>query len=229
MLLADSSQIFSSGFFYFATEPHWDLSSRLSHRLGPSRTTAKDIASFDARFIWNEYIIRGLLDFRAKLSDGERADLDHCQFLVSGLPPCSVRSVIAADSGHPGLCRDPHDRTAGAAHERDPGGGDPQCNITTREEASWNTVQHPRCGRRWQHRQLRRGQYLLPRVERHGSSVKNRQRLCSARSSTASVISKSAVASLASRILYGQLEYSDIDTQCSGNSRVCRPSGNVSR
>lgn len=75
-------EIFSAGYFYYATEPHWDLSSRLSHRLGRSRHTSKDIASFDARFIWNEYILHGLLDFRAGLDDSERAAMDRCQFLV---------------------------------------------------------------------------------------------------------------------------------------------------
>jgi hypothetical protein len=79
------AKIFSAGYFYYATEPHWDLSSRLSHRLGRSRHTSKDIASFDARFIWNEYILHGLLDFRSGLDDSERAAMDRCQFLVR---PC---------------------------------------------------------------------------------------------------------------------------------------------
>jgi hypothetical protein len=80
------AKIFSSGYFYFALEPHWDLSSRLSERLSRRKdeggSSVHDIAAFDERFIWNEYVIRGLLDFREKLESRERADLDRCQFLV---------------------------------------------------------------------------------------------------------------------------------------------------
>ena len=44
---------------------------------------AHDISSFDERFIWNEYIVRSLLDFRDRLDPQERDDLDRCQFIVS--------------------------------------------------------------------------------------------------------------------------------------------------
>jgi hypothetical protein len=81
------TKILSSGSFYFALEPQWDLSTRFSERL-PSpgsmeRGRAHDIANFDERFIWNEYIVRSLLDFRDRLDLQERDDLDRCQFIVS--------------------------------------------------------------------------------------------------------------------------------------------------
>ena len=84
------TKILSSGSFYFALEPQWDLSTRFSERLpspgSTERGRAHDIADFDERFIWNEYIVRGLLDFRDRLDPQERGDLDRCQFIVVIFP-----------------------------------------------------------------------------------------------------------------------------------------------
>jgi hypothetical protein len=85
------TKIMSSGSFYYAVEPYWDLSSRLSQRLPVSGSTesesdrSKDMGTFDERFVWNEYIVRSLLDFRDRLEAHERSDLDRCQFIVSGI------------------------------------------------------------------------------------------------------------------------------------------------
>lgn len=80
------TKIMSSGSFYYALEPYWDLSTRLSQRLPTSGSTEseqpKDTGNFDERFVWNEYIVRSLLDFRDRLEANERSDLDRCQFIV---------------------------------------------------------------------------------------------------------------------------------------------------
>ncbi|PFH51385.1 hypothetical protein AMATHDRAFT_74943 [Amanita thiersii Skay4041] len=76
------TKILSSGSFYYALEPQWDLSSRLSVRLSKDRYAAHSTSIFDERFIWNEYIVRSLLDFRERLEPQEREDLDRCQFIV---------------------------------------------------------------------------------------------------------------------------------------------------
>ncbi|PPQ65581.1 hypothetical protein CVT26_000530 [Gymnopilus dilepis] len=76
------TKILSSGSFYYAIETQWDLSSRLSVRLARAANTSKDELVFDERFVWNEYIIRSLLDFRERLDGHEREDLDRCQFIV---------------------------------------------------------------------------------------------------------------------------------------------------
>lgn len=82
------SKIISAGSFYYAYDTPWDLSSRLSVRL--SRATrepyaARDIGTFDERFVWNEYIVRSLLDFRSQLDGDERVEFDRCQFVVRPL------------------------------------------------------------------------------------------------------------------------------------------------
>ncbi|KAF8915801.1 DNase I-like protein [Mucidula mucida] len=69
----------SSGSFYYALDSQWDLSSRLSHRLTKE---PGDGTSFDERFVWNEYIARSLLDFRERLSQRERDELDQCHFII---------------------------------------------------------------------------------------------------------------------------------------------------
>lgn len=43
----------------------------------------KDVGTFDKRFVWNEYIVRSLLDFRERLDAQERGEMDRCQFIVS--------------------------------------------------------------------------------------------------------------------------------------------------
>ncbi|KAG8985219.1 inositol polyphosphate 5-phosphatase, partial [Tulasnella sp. 427] len=81
---APLKKILSSGTFYYAPYPYWDLSSRLSERLKRQKNgiSVHDMATFDPRFIWNEYIARSLLDFRERLSSEERKEFDRCQFLI---------------------------------------------------------------------------------------------------------------------------------------------------
>lgn len=76
------TKIMSTGTFYYALEPYWDLSSRLQHRLGRTDAVSRDVATYDERFVWNEYIVRSLLDFRERLDPREREELDRCQFIV---------------------------------------------------------------------------------------------------------------------------------------------------
>lgn len=81
------TKIISAGTFYYALEPHWDISSRLSQRLKRDPNSAKDVATYDDRFIWNEYMVRSLLDFRERLEPQEKDELDACQFIVSVVRP----------------------------------------------------------------------------------------------------------------------------------------------
>ncbi|KAM5535531.1 hypothetical protein V8D89_010868 [Ganoderma adspersum] len=73
-------KIISGGTFYYAMEPQWDISSRLQRRL--ARNEPWDASTYDDRFVWNEFIVRNLLDFRERLDPRERAELDQCQFIV---------------------------------------------------------------------------------------------------------------------------------------------------
>ncbi|CCM05549.1 uncharacterized protein FIBRA_07776 [Fibroporia radiculosa] len=81
---APLTKIISAGTFYYALEPHWDLSSRLSVRLARRRPagTTFDIGEYDERFVWNDYIVRSLLDFRERLDAQEREDLDRCHYII---------------------------------------------------------------------------------------------------------------------------------------------------
>ncbi|KAI5119505.1 hypothetical protein M0805_002441 [Coniferiporia weirii] len=75
-------KILSSGSFYYALSPQWDISSRLSRRIVKGKQIGGDTISYDERFLWNEYIVRSLLDFREKLDHQERLEMDRCQFIV---------------------------------------------------------------------------------------------------------------------------------------------------
>ncbi|KAI0335627.1 inositol polyphosphate phosphatase [Cubamyces sp. BRFM 1775] len=72
-------KLISTGTFYYASD-QWDISSRLQRRI--TRTEPWDLSTFDDRFVWNEYIIKSLLDFRERLDPSERAEMDQCQFIV---------------------------------------------------------------------------------------------------------------------------------------------------
>ena len=76
------TKIISAGTFYYALEPYWDLSLRLQRRLDRKEGGSTDISSYDDRFVWNEYIVRSLLDFRDRLDPQEKEELDRCQFIV---------------------------------------------------------------------------------------------------------------------------------------------------
>ncbi|KAJ7590659.1 inositol polyphosphate phosphatase [Mycena floridula] len=79
---APLTKILSSGSFYYTLESQWDLSSRLAVRLTRDRGLQKDPGTFDERFVWNEYLVRSLLDFRERLDVAERDDLDRCHFIT---------------------------------------------------------------------------------------------------------------------------------------------------
>ncbi|KAI0832585.1 DNase I-like protein [Trametes gibbosa] len=73
-------KLISTGTFYYASDPQWDISSRFQRRV--SCTEPWDSSIFDERFVWNEYIIKSLMDFRERLDPKERTELDQCQFIV---------------------------------------------------------------------------------------------------------------------------------------------------
>jgi synaptojanin len=75
--------LFTTGTFYYAPAPVWDISSRLSERIQKRREIGDPFASYDERFIWNEFVVKSLLEFRERLDTIERADFDKCQFIVS--------------------------------------------------------------------------------------------------------------------------------------------------
>jgi synaptojanin len=103
-------KILSSGSFYYALGKHWDISSRLAERLSRDSGVA-DVGAFDDRFVWNEYIVRSLLDFRERLDMQEREDLDRCQFIVRNLFLYSSVFRLRERTGpcHTRLCRHVHD------------------------------------------------------------------------------------------------------------------------
>ncbi|CAE6454924.1 unnamed protein product [Rhizoctonia solani] len=74
------SKIMSSGTFYYASDGKWDISTRLQART--KRQTQHDHSVYDPRFIWNEYIVGSLMDFRSRLDPNERDDLDTCHFII---------------------------------------------------------------------------------------------------------------------------------------------------
>ncbi|ORZ20512.1 SacI homology domain-domain-containing protein [Absidia repens] len=75
---AHLQKLLSIGSFYFT--PDFDLTKTVQSRT-PSASTMS-AHSFDDHFLWNKFLISGLLDFRNKLDRRKQIDLDRGGFLV---------------------------------------------------------------------------------------------------------------------------------------------------
>ncbi|KAI9485851.1 MAG: SacI homology domain-containing protein [Benjaminiella poitrasii] len=74
---AQLQKLFSVGNFYFT--PDFDLTRTVQAR---TSVASLGVHSFDEHFLWNQFLISGLLDFRAKLDRKKQMDLDRGGFLV---------------------------------------------------------------------------------------------------------------------------------------------------
>lgn len=136
------TKIIAAGTFYYALEPYWDLSSRLSQRITRDEQASQDVGHYDDRFVWNEYIIRSLMDFRERLDPQERSDLDRCQFIVS-FPFLSLfRLLKLSGSRHTRSCRDPHTTAACTSNQRKAHDCNDFADLPPELEASWYSFQH---------------------------------------------------------------------------------------
>ncbi|OAC97711.1 hypothetical protein MUCCIDRAFT_116692, partial [Mucor lusitanicus CBS 277.49] len=74
---AQLQKLFSVGSFYFT--PDFDLTKTVQARTSKA---SLGVHSFDEHFLWNQFLISGLLDFRSKLDRKKQMDLDRGGFLV---------------------------------------------------------------------------------------------------------------------------------------------------
>ncbi|OAD73140.1 hypothetical protein PHYBLDRAFT_96484, partial [Phycomyces blakesleeanus NRRL 1555(-)] len=70
-------KLFSIGSFYFT--PDFDLTKTVQAR---TSAASMGVHAFDDHFLWNRFLVSGLLDFRAKLDRKKQMDLDRGGFLV---------------------------------------------------------------------------------------------------------------------------------------------------
>ncbi|KAN0064942.1 Inositol-1,4,5-trisphosphate 5-phosphatase 1 [Thecaphora frezii] len=79
-------KLLGTGTFYYAKDGAFDISTRLDQRIQSairSRLAARhDISQYDGRFVWNNYMIEPLIDFRERLEPADRARLDSECFLL---------------------------------------------------------------------------------------------------------------------------------------------------
>ncbi|CAO3592079.1 unnamed protein product [Absidia cylindrospora] len=75
---AHLQKLLSIGSFYFT--PDFDLTKTVQSRTSSALTMSAH--SFDDHFLWNKFLISGLLDFRNKLDRRKQIDLDRGGFLV---------------------------------------------------------------------------------------------------------------------------------------------------
>lgn len=144
---APLTKILSSGTFYHATYPHWDLSTRLSDRLKRGNNFGADLGDLDERFVWNEYIVRSLLDFRDRLDPRERQELDRCQFIVCKslcIGFALITKFLKSDTSHSGLCRCLHCTITCSSSSRLPNDWDLGYDLSVGLEACRHAFQHAR-------------------------------------------------------------------------------------
>ncbi|KAF7725040.1 inositol polyphosphate 5-phosphatase [Apophysomyces ossiformis] len=85
---AHLQKLFSVGNFYFT--PDFDLTRTVQAR---TSSASLGVHAFDEHFLWNKFLILGLLDFRAKLDRKKQMDLDRGGFLVF-----AVRGYIGVET-----------------------------------------------------------------------------------------------------------------------------------
>jgi hypothetical protein len=141
------TKILSSGSFYYAVDSRWDLSSRLSRRISGNRKTNHDLGTFDERFVWNEYIVRCLLDFRERLDPHEREELDQCQFVVCvwSLPRSGIHNSRRTDISHTRLRRGFQHGASGAPNQWQTNNCHTCFALPSGLEASRYSFQYSRC------------------------------------------------------------------------------------
>ncbi|CAO1622405.1 unnamed protein product [Jaminaea pallidilutea] len=78
---ASLKRLLGMGSFYFAADGAFDLSTRLSRRVG-EHARQHDLSQYDGRFVWNTFMISPLMDFRSRLETPERDRLDREGFFL---------------------------------------------------------------------------------------------------------------------------------------------------
>ncbi|TKA27759.1 hypothetical protein B0A50_04860 [Salinomyces thailandicus] len=87
-------KLLSGGSFYYSAD--FDLTKRLQDRNGQTSTVAID--SLDTGFLWNTYMIQPLVDFRSRLSEGEKSALDQSKILTSAIRGFAATVTVPASS-----------------------------------------------------------------------------------------------------------------------------------
>ncbi len=79
-------KLLSTGTFYFAKGGTFDLSTRLDKRQMDmdkyGTASGHDISRYDGRFVWNNYMIEPLINFRERLDRADRSRIDAGCFLL---------------------------------------------------------------------------------------------------------------------------------------------------
>lgn len=81
---ASIRKLLSNGSFYYSS--NFDVATVLQYRGGSGISKpglALDMA--DRSFMWNNFMIEGLINFRSRLSDAQRQELDDCHFLTTAI------------------------------------------------------------------------------------------------------------------------------------------------
>ncbi|KAK0731107.1 SacI homology domain-containing protein [Lasiosphaeris hirsuta] len=74
-------KLLGNGTFYYSTD--FDVTNRMQDR--PADAVAFDIDNFDESFLWNSYMIRPLVEFRSRLQQQDRDELDASRILTSAI------------------------------------------------------------------------------------------------------------------------------------------------
>lgn len=85
-------KLLSGGSFYYSVD--FDLTNRLQDRT--SEPASFDFDNFDRGYLWNSYMIKPLIDFRSRLPDSEKAELDSTRLLTSAIRGFALTLTIPA-------------------------------------------------------------------------------------------------------------------------------------
>ncbi|PWN50510.1 hypothetical protein IE53DRAFT_368846 [Violaceomyces palustris] len=80
---ASLKKLLGTGTFYYAKGGGFDISTRLDKRISsPHSGNLHDLSQYDSRFVWNNYMIEPLMEFRERLEPSEKSRFDSECFLL---------------------------------------------------------------------------------------------------------------------------------------------------
>lgn len=99
---ASIRKLLSNGSFYYSS--NFDLATVLQYRGGGSNAHATNLTMemADRSFMWNNFMTEGLINFRNRLGEAQRQELDKCHFLTT-----AIRGFAESKEVH--ISGSPHD------------------------------------------------------------------------------------------------------------------------
>lgn len=95
---ANIRKLLSNGSFYYSS--NFDVATVLQYRGGANSSNTLTLDMADKSFMWNSFMTEGLINFRSRLSDVQRQELDDCHFLTTAIRGFAESKEVRITGSH---------------------------------------------------------------------------------------------------------------------------------